>query len=220
MVVEWNINVQPDCIFCNSVGFKKVKIAHYWTKKSLSKFEFGGGEIMILFLASTVFIAVSPPPNSNLDRGSIVQWCAFLTFLHPSEWQKMQSGWTYILHSRPFRSWISRLSALTSRSGWASVHKTMQFTSESLVALLIIARDWWEWWDLATNMSESVWQFQWLSLLCISFNFWNLFSGTCIYLPEVRTCHILNFGNRLYRYNHQGQHDHNWFIISRSCPCF
>ena len=30
-------------------------------------------EIMILFLASAVLITVSPPPNSNLDRGSFVQ---------------------------------------------------------------------------------------------------------------------------------------------------
>ena len=82
---------------------------------------------------------------------------------------------------RPFRSWMSSLSALTSRIGWVSVHITIQFTSESLVALLIIAKAWWQWWDLATNVSKSVWQFQRLSLLlCISFNFWNFFSRSCV----------------------------------------
>ena len=80
-----------------------------------------------------------------------------------------------------FRSWMSSLRALTSRIGWVSVHKTIQFTSESLVALLIMAKAWWQWWDLATNVSKSVWWFQLLSLLLsISFNFWYLFSGSCV----------------------------------------
>ena len=30
-----------------------------------------------------------------------------------------------------------------------------------------------------------------------------------VYKLEVRMCHILNLWNRLYRYNHQGQHYHN-----------
>ena len=58
---------------------------------------------------------------------------------------------------------LSLNSALTSRVGRVSVHKTIQFTRESLVALLITAKARWQWWDLATNVSESVWQFQWLS---------------------------------------------------------
>ena len=118
---------------------------------------------------------------------------------------------------RPFHSLTSSLIALTSRTGWISVHKTIQFTSESMVALLIIANAWWQWWDLATNMSESS---CWVSS-CVSHST----SGICfqdqVYLLEVRTCHILNLGNRLYSYNHQGQYDHNWFIISRcSYSCF
>ena len=82
---------------------------------------------------------------------------------------------------RPFHSWMSSPSALTSRTGWVSVHKTIQFTSKLLVALLITAKAWRQLWDLETNVSESVWQFQWLSLLlCISFNFWNILSGWCV----------------------------------------
>ena len=85
------------------------------------------------------------------------------------------------LNQRPFRSWMSSPSTLTSRSGWVSVHKTIQFTRELLVALLITAKAWRQWWDLATNVNESVWQFQWLGLLlCISFNFWNILSGSCV----------------------------------------
>ena len=167
-------------------------------------------EIMTLFLASTVLITVSPPPYSNLDRGSdVLSWLSYICLsdrkgLDITQW--------------PFRSWMSRFSTLTSRTGQVSVHKTIQFTSDSLVALWIIAKTWWQWWDLATNVSESVRQFQWLSLLlCISFNFWNLFRDH-EYLLEVRTCHILNLGNRLHRYKHQGQHDHNWCIIS-PCSC-
>ena len=37
----------PDCIFCHSDRCKKVKKAHYWTKETLSKFEFSGGETVI-----------------------------------------------------------------------------------------------------------------------------------------------------------------------------
>ena len=55
------------------------------------------------------------------------------------------------------------LSALTIRPGWVSIHKTIQFTGESVAALLIIALAWWQWWDLATNVSGSVWQFQGLT---------------------------------------------------------
>ena len=47
MAVEWQIYVQPDCIFCHSDGCKKVKKAHYWTLKPLSKLKFGDGEIVI-----------------------------------------------------------------------------------------------------------------------------------------------------------------------------
>ena len=119
----------------------------------------------------------------------------------------------------PFHIWTSSLIALTRRTGWVSVPKTIQFTSESLVALLIIANTWWQWWDLATHMSESVWRFHLLSLLlCISFNFWNLFWGSCVFVRSENVSH-LNLGNRLYSYNHQGQNDHNWFIIS-CCSCF
>ena len=120
----------------------------------------------------------------------------------------------------PFHSWTSSLIALTSRTGWVSVQKTIQFTSESLVALLIIAKTWWQWWDLATNRSESVWRFQLLSLLlCISSNFWNFFWGLCVFVRSENMS--WNLGNRLYSYNHQGQHDHKWFIISHcSCSCF
>ena len=44
MVIEWQIYVWPDCIFCHLDRCKKVKKVYYWTKESLSKFEFGGGE--------------------------------------------------------------------------------------------------------------------------------------------------------------------------------
>ena len=114
---------------------------------------------------------------------------------------------------------MSSLRALTSRIGWVSVHKTIQFTSESLVALLIIAKAWWQWWDLATNVSESVWWFQLLSLLlCISFNFWNLFSGSCVVAKSENMSQITILEIDLYRYNQLDEHDHNWFIISR-CSC-
>ena len=36
MVIEWQIYVWPDCIFCHSDGCKKVKKVHYWTKEPLS----------------------------------------------------------------------------------------------------------------------------------------------------------------------------------------
>ena len=39
MVVEWQIYVYPDNIFCHSDGCKKVKKAHYWTTEPVSKFE-------------------------------------------------------------------------------------------------------------------------------------------------------------------------------------
>ena len=117
---------------------------------------------------------------------------------------------------RPFRSRTNSLIALTIRSGWVSVHKTIQFTSESLVALLIIAKAWWHWWDLATNVSEYVWRFQWLTESPLMYLPHSI-SGICfrdhVYLLKVRMCHILNLGNMLYRYNHQDQHDHNWFRI-------
>ena len=94
---------------------------------------------------------------------------------------------------RPFRNWMSSLSALTSRTGYrVSIHKTIQFASESLVALLITAKAcWWQWWDLATNMSESMCHFQWLSLpLCILFNSWNLFSGSCVFARSENVSHF------------------------------
>ena len=47
MVVEWQIYVHPDCIFCHSDGCKKVEKAHYWTIEPLSNFEFSGGETVI-----------------------------------------------------------------------------------------------------------------------------------------------------------------------------
>ena len=83
---------------------------------------------------------------------------------------------------RPFRSWMSSLGALASRIGWVSVHKTLQFTSESLVALLIIAKAWWQWWDLATNVSESVWQFLcgWVSSCVFHSTCGIFFSRSCV----------------------------------------
>ena len=136
---------------------------------------------MILILDSAILITVYAPPNSNLDRGSIVQKCAFLTFLHPSEWQ------------RPFHNWMNSLSALTSRTGLVSIHKTIQFSSESLVSLLIIAKTcWWQWWGLATSMSRCVNSSGWVSC-CVSHSS----SGICfrdhVYLLEVSTCHIWIF---------------------------
>ena len=47
MVVEWQICVQPNSIFCHSDGCKKVKKAHCWTIEPLSKFDFGGEETVI-----------------------------------------------------------------------------------------------------------------------------------------------------------------------------
>ena len=47
MVVEWQIYVHPDNIFCHSDGCKKVKKAYSWTTEPVSKFEFGGGETVI-----------------------------------------------------------------------------------------------------------------------------------------------------------------------------
>ena len=47
MVVEWQIYVHPDNIFCHSDGYKKVKKAHYQTTEPVSKFEFGDGETVI-----------------------------------------------------------------------------------------------------------------------------------------------------------------------------
>ena len=93
---------------------------------------------------------------------------------------------------RQFRNWMSSLSAFTRRTGWVRIHKTIQFASESLVALLIIAKAcWWQWWDLATNVSESVCHFQWLSLpLCILFNSWHLFSGSCVFSRSENVSHF------------------------------
>ena len=47
IVIEWQIYVWPDRIFCHSDGCKKVTKVHHWTKEPLSKFEFGGGETVI-----------------------------------------------------------------------------------------------------------------------------------------------------------------------------
>ena len=48
---KWSLSdrfmFNPDCIFCQSDGCKKVKKAHYWPKEPLSKFEIGGGETVI-----------------------------------------------------------------------------------------------------------------------------------------------------------------------------
>ena len=146
--------------------------------------------------------------------------CAFLTFLHPSEWHKMLSGLdiNLSLNDHFAAEWVA---SVLWPAGLDRCPEQIQFASVSLVAMLIIAKAWRQWWDLATNVSESVWQFQWVSLLlCISFNFWNLFSDH-LYLLVVRMYHILKLGNRLYTYNHQGQHEHNWLIFFHcSYSCF
>ena len=50
-VAKWSLSDRfmsnPDCIFCHWDGCKKVKKAHYWTIKPLSKFEFDGEETVI-----------------------------------------------------------------------------------------------------------------------------------------------------------------------------
>ena len=121
----------------------------------------------------------------------------------------------------PFHSWLSSLIDLTRSTGWVSTNKTIKFTSESLVALLIIAKTWWQWWDLATNMTSLCGDSScWVSS-CVSHSTPLICYWDDMYLLEVRPCHIWNLRNRSYSYNHQGQHNHNWFIISCcSCSCF
>ena len=62
----------------------------------------------------------------------------------------------------------------------------------------------------------------WVTDLCptqLPFLSWNFFWGLCVFVRSENMS--WNLGNRLYSYNHQGQHDHKWFIISHcSCSCF
>ena len=48
-VAKWSLSdrFMSNCIFCHSDGCKKVKKTYCWTIELLSKFEFGGGEIVI-----------------------------------------------------------------------------------------------------------------------------------------------------------------------------
>ena len=110
-------------------------------------------EIMVLFLASAVLISFSTT-KFNFGQGLFCPIMGFLDFL-TSIWVTENAagvGHKFVTQ-RPFRSWMSIPSALTSKTGWVSIHKTIEFTSESLVALLITAKTWWQWWDLATNVS-------------------------------------------------------------------
>ena len=77
--------------------------------------------------------------------GALLSQMCFLDFLTPI-WvtenavrvgHKSVTQW-------PFCKWMSSLSALTSRTGQVSVHNTIQLSSESLVALLIIAKACWQ----------------------------------------------------------------------------
>ena len=107
------------------------------------------------------------------------------------------------------------------QQNWIAAHKTIQFASESFLALLIIAKAWWQWWDLATNVSESVWQFQWLSLLlCISFNFWIMFWGSFVFARRENVSH---FETRKYIIHIQpsgSEWTQRLIIFHCSYPCF
>ena len=62
-VAKWSLSERfmsnPYCIFCHSDGCKKIKIAHYWTIESLSKFEFGGEDTVIKTAESKNKIMIS-----------------------------------------------------------------------------------------------------------------------------------------------------------------
>ena len=55
-VAKWALS---DRFMSNPDGCKKVKKAHYWTIKPLSKLEFGGGEIVIKTAEAKYTIMIS-----------------------------------------------------------------------------------------------------------------------------------------------------------------
>ena len=77
-----------------------------------------------------------------LLSNNVLSWLSYICL----DDRKCSRDWTSVTQ-RPFRSWKSSLNALTSRIGWVSVHETIQFTSESFVTSLIIAKAWWQWWQ-------------------------------------------------------------------------
>ena len=92
-VGKWSLSDRfmsnPDCIFCHSDGCKKEKNPYYWTIEPLSKFEFGGWEIVFKTAEAKNNIMISFHGSS--DRASVL-WSPV-----PSKFSKLSEK----VHSTP-----------------------------------------------------------------------------------------------------------------------
>ena len=145
MAVEWQIYLQPDCIFCHSDGCKKVKKAYYWTIKPLSKLEFGGGEIVIKTVEAKNKIIISfygsrdrtfviVKPSSNQVVWKVTQH----TLNYRAIWMLVRSSGSILKFHTEQVCWLMRyLSKTREPWRWHTYWKSQQHTSNKCITKLL-----------------------------------------------------------------------------------